>query len=111
MPKTSEIIIWDAQELYFETGVKKMSINNENQEGHYDDTKVVGKGTDGAIQTTVVLVFGAILIIAGFVLSVYMNTLGYGFAIGIPLIIIGFVIPFAFLIFIARNKAEKPETE
>lgn len=89
-----------------------MSLNNENQEGHYDDTKIVGKGNDGAMQMTYCAILGVVMILGGVLLGVYLNTqIAFGFLLGIPVVVAGIVVPFLLLMNVARNKVEEPKSE
>ena len=86
-----------------------MSFNNSNEEGHYDNTRVVGKGTDGAMQMTFCAILGVAMIVIGVLFGVFMNTrTSYGFVYGIPIVIAGIVIPLLLLLSVARTNVEKP---
>ncbi len=85
-----------------------MSFNRENREGHYKDTKIVGKGSDGAMQMTFSAILGVLLIIGGVALGIYLNTqMNYGFIFGIPFVVIGIVLPL-FLLWGLSGKVEEP---
>lgn len=72
--------------------------NDSNNKNHLDqpgdDTKVVGKKFDGAMQLTVSLALGVVFILLGAIISFYFRSkTSGGLFFGVPLIVTGFAIP------------------